>query len=186
MVGNVGLVVAFALTIPVLYAVVTKVLDFYIRWELKGRRVRGEYRIWVEEEDNPHWEFHAGDIEKLVALHGNGGRVAHVEQAVRFLKGNLYSLGLELTAGAIAVDVASLTGGKGAPGYLAWAVLFHSVLLFGAFALLVSNQRADPDEVWRMRITATLAILVGLTAMGTSFLALDAELVSEILNVGDR
>ncbi len=145
-VGNVWLAVAFALAVPVLYSVSTKALDFYIKWELKGRRIRGEYRIWVEEEDNPDWEFHAGDIEKLVTLHGNGGRVVHVEQSVRFSNGNPYSLGLELTAGAIAVDVASLVDGEGAPGYLAWAVLFHTVLLFGAFALLVSNQRADPDE----------------------------------------
>lgn len=184
LVSGVKLAVAVAVTVPVLYAVATKILDFYVKWELKGRRNRGEYRIWTEEEDDPDWKFYSGDVETLVALHGNGSRVAHIEQSVRFWKGNPYSLGLDLTAGAIAVDVTSLLRGQGASEYLGWAVLLHFILLVGVIMLVVSNQNTTPKEVGRMRFTAAFAVLLGLVAMGSSFLALDAELVGEILNVG--
>lgn len=103
---------------------------------------------------------------------------------MRFWKGNPYSLGLDLTAGAFAVDVASLIGGEGAAEYLGWAMWGHGLMLIGMFALLLANQQALPNEVGRMRITAALAVAVGLAAMATSFLALDAQLVEQILNVG--
>lgn len=89
LVGNVKAAVFAAVAVPVAYAVATKVLDFYVKWELKGRRSRGEYRIWVEDKDQ-EWELRTGDVEKLVVLHGNGSKVAHVEQSVRFWKGNPY------------------------------------------------------------------------------------------------
>lgn len=186
-VGGVKLAVVVAVVVPVLYALVTKMLDHCVTWELKGRRSRGEYRIWTDDGHDPDWKLYSGDVDELVTLHGNGSRVAHVEQSVRFWKGNPYSLGLDLTAGAIAVDVTSLIGGQGAYEYLGWAVLLHSLLLVGVIALVVSNQNSSPKEVRWMQATAALAIFLGLAAMGTSFLALDAELINGILNLdGDR
>lgn len=82
------------------------------------------------------------------------------------------------------MDVASLIGGEGAAEYLGWAVWGHGLMLIGLFALLLANQQALPNEVGRMRTTAALAVAMGLAAMATSFLALVANLVEQILNVG--
>lgn len=181
--SNVEFVVFAAVVVPIFYAVATKLLDFCIRWELKGRRNPGEYRFWIKYQDNSQWECRSGDIERLVALHGNTSRIAYIEQSVRFLKVNPYSLGLDLTAGAIAVDVASLIGRQADPGYVGWAILIHTTLLIGAFGIVLSNQNSPPYEVKAIWGTAIISILVGLLAMGTSFLALDAELVQELLNI---
>lgn len=184
--GDLWLAIVVAVAVPIVYAVVTKMVDFLVRWELKGRRSRGEYRFWTRDQHAPDWDLHTGDVERLVALHGNGSEVAHVEQSVRFRKANPYSLGLDLTAAAIAVDVASLLSGQGDPAFVGWAVLLHSLFFAGVFVLVLSNQNAAPYEVWWARSTAAAAVFVGALAMVSSFLGLDAELVRQLLNIGGR
>jgi hypothetical protein len=89
--------------------------------------------------ENPDWELHTGDVEALTALQGDGRQVAYLEQSVRFRNGNPYSLGLDLTAGAIALDLASLIGSQSIAEYIGWALTLHVILLVGNFGLLVSN-----------------------------------------------
>src|ERR687883_223085 len=141
LIGKARVAVAAAVAVPGVYAIFTKAFDFYVKWILKGRTSRGEYRIWIEDEAQHDWALQTGDVEKLIALHEKGGRIAHIEESVRFWKGNPYSLGLDLTVGAIAIDVASLIGGQGASMYLGWAVGLHVLFLIAVIALVLTNQQ---------------------------------------------
>lgn len=183
MTGGASNAVTAAVGVPLLYAVFTKVLDFLAKWELKGRRYSGDYIIWTENEDGSQLRAQDGDVDTLVDLDNSGIQVASIEKTVRLKDSNPCSLGLDLTAGAIAVDVASAIVGQGGAPYLGLAFILHSVVLGGVITLVWMNHHARPHEHWWIKISASFAIAAGALAMATSFLALDPRVVSQILSV---
>ena len=176
-----GYAVTASIGVPVLYALFTRVLDFLAKWELKGRRISGEYRIWTEDANGSEWRLHTGQVDTMVALENSGTRITSIERAVRPIDGNPCSLGLDLTAGAIAVDVASAILGQGDARYLGLAFLLHSVVLGGVITLVWMNHNARPNEFWWIKISASLAVAAGAMAMASSFLALDPRIVDQLL-----
>lgn len=180
-IGSAGFAVAASIGVPVFYALFTRMLDFLAKWELKGRRVSGEYMIWTEDANGSEWQLHTGGVDTLVALEDGDTRIASIERAVRPIDGNPCSLGLDLTAGAIAVDVASAVLGQGGAPYLGLAFLLHSVVLGGVITLVWMNHNARPYEFWWIKVSASLAVAAGALAMASSFLALDPQVVDQLL-----
>lgn len=187
---GVGHTVAMSVAVPLGYAAVTKVLDFLAKWEIKGRRSRGKYRIWFHrpsakprDDENPEWQMETGGVKTLVTRYGDGSTIGSIEQSVRFKDGNPCSLGLDLVAGAIAIDVVSAITGQGGPPYLGYAFGLHAVLLVAVGWLVWMNHIAPPHEFWWLKISAVFPIAFGGVAMGTSILALDPEIVSALLGL---
>ena len=159
-----------SIVVSIVYVLVSGLFDFGVRWELKGRKDRGEYRIWTNEKDDGRWRLETGDLGKLVSIHDSRRQINYVERSVRFKEGNPYALGLSLATGAVAIDVSAIIGGGSAPINLAYAVVFHGVILLMIAMLIVWNQNSDPNEVARTRFTAGISIFLGLIAMVISFL----------------
>lgn len=159
-----------SIVVSVVYILVSGLFDFGVRWELKGRKDRGEYRIWTNEKNEGRWRLETGDISKLANIHGNRRQIAYVERSVRFKDGNPYALGLSLATGAVAIDVSAIIGGRSESVNLAYAVIFHGVILLMVSMFIVWNQNSDPNEVTRTRFTAGISIFLGLIAMVISFL----------------
>ncbi len=118
---NVESTVAAAIVVSIIYAFANGLFDFGIKWDHKGRKSRGEYRIWTNVDDDDEWHFNTGNVDRLITLYREGRRICYIERSVRVKEGNPYSLGLSLATGALAIDIASVMGGEGLTFYTGYA-----------------------------------------------------------------
>ncbi len=126
--------------------------------------------VWTDEGEKGKWQCHAGGVEKLATLHRNGRRITYVERSVRLREANPYSLGLNLTLGAFAVDFAALLASEVAPTSLIIALFSHTIILVAVVLCTFYNQAARPYEVWFIRLTAMAAIVLGVSAAAIAVL----------------
>lgn len=167
--GSVASTVLVSIVIPFGYSLVNGLFDFFVRQAAKGGTAH-PFIIWIKDEEDDILQQRPGTLEKLVTLHRNGRRIAHVERSVRIKEANPYSLGLNLTLGALAVDLAAIVAQAVDSTYLALAIFVHIVVLLIVAATIFYNQTREPNKVKAIRSSAGVSILLGSSSVALALL----------------
>lgn len=165
-------VVGFAaIGIPVAYTLLAGAGEFVSNWSAKGGS-EDPLLIWTDEAGRQTLTPQNGSIDELVALYQAGRTIAHVEQTVRFNLSNFSPLGLNLSLGAITVNVAWLLDGTSNVTFLSTSLAVQVFMSFATYMCMQINRKLRPDQIWLGWLTASFSILFGLFAMILSFSAL--------------